>query len=457
MTRGGRPEMALGDLGDISFTAIKKNGKVVGYRARGRWRQPSDGVILQKEKSGPSKTAAKAALKDYVKYLNEQAGGGSNLVTPDTKIPDLADLWLKECEADDGIDSDTVDRYREEIEPSVPRLRKDGTPDARFKPGTLRVKTAFANLSVKDLTAPRYDQHEKAILAAGFKQKARFHRVIVSGMMDLAIRHGAIKPGDHPVSGTKPIRRDRTNPVSLKQEQLEGLRAQLRTWLRGEAIPGTPAYTHGPARDPDIVRIGDVMLGSGARPSEALGFRKCDVHRPKRPGDPWVVDIFGTVKQGGKGVGAYRQAHTKTGDDGKRSAILPSFTVAVLIEMGAEEWDEDDESPVFPSRAGGWRSPANFRRTWRDARGETYAWVVPKTFRKTVATVITREYGIGQAGLQLGHRRGSKVTEEHYVERELLVPDSSAALERFAGEHPTVGKVRDDRDTDAVPDRAEAS
>ncbi|MFF3226064.1 hypothetical protein ACFYV7_24920 [Nocardia suismassiliense] len=53
--------------------------------------------------------------------------------------------------------------------------------------------------------------------------------------------------------------------------------------------------------------------------------------------------------------------------------------------------------------------------------------------------VITREYGIGQAGLQPRHRRGSMVTEEHYVEREWLVPDSSAALARFAGERRTAG------------------
>ncbi|GAA1644654.1 hypothetical protein GCM10009764_77850 [Nocardia ninae] len=38
----------------------------------------------------------------------------------------------------------------------------------------------------------------------------------------------------------------------------------------------------------------------------------------------------------------------------------------------------------------------------RDARGEHFAGVTPKTFRKTVASVITREYGIGQAGLAAG-------------------------------------------------------
>ncbi|MFI6043363.1 hypothetical protein ACIA8C_17140 [Nocardia sp. NPDC051321] len=71
--------------------------------------------------------------------------------------------------------------------------------------------------------------------------------------------------------------------------------------------------------------------------------------------------------------------------------------------------------------------------------------------------MITREYGIGQVGLQLGHRHGSKVTEESYVERELLVPDSTAALERFAGEHPTAGKVRDDSEIAPVPGDADVA
>ncbi|MFI6212539.1 hypothetical protein ACIBCD_11105 [Nocardia brasiliensis] len=112
---------------------------------------------------------------------------------------------------------------------------------------------------------------------------------------------------------------------------------------------------------------------------------------------------------------------------------------------------------VFPDHNGNIRDPHNCRRTWRQARGSDCAWITPKTFRKTVATVITHEYGVGQAGLQLGHRRGSKVTEEHYVERDLLVPDSSAALERFAGDHPTAGKVRDSLGTSEATDRAEAS
>ncbi|NKY60806.1 tyrosine-type recombinase/integrase [Nocardia flavorosea] len=426
-----KQELALGELGDISYTAIRKGGKITGYRARARWRRPTDGEILPKERSGKSKGAAKTALKKYVTELNEYAAGGSETITRDTKIPVLADLWLAECELDEGMDDASVERYREEIEPTEMRYRKDGSPDRRVKPDALKIKTAFANISVWELNTPRYDRHEKAILATGAKQKARFHRIIVSGMMDLAVRHGAIKPGDHPVRSLKAIRRERKNPRALEQGQLSELRAQLRAWLRGEAIEGTEAYTHGPARDPDVVRIGDLMLATGARPGEVLGFRKCDIHLPASPGDPWLVDVFGTVKPDRNGK-LNRVPHTKTGEDGKRTVILPKFGVAVLAEMGAYEWEPGDESPVFPSRAGTWRWPANFRRSWREARGSKFAWVEPKTFRKTVATVIADEYGHERAGAQLGHTPGSKVTQLSYIQRALLVADSTPALDRFS-------------------------
>lgn len=429
----GRTELALGELGDISYTPIRKNGKLVGYRARGRWRRPTDGEIKEREKSGSSKSAAKSALKRYVETLNEQTTGSAE-ITRDTKIPALADLWLAECELDEEMSGGTVDRYRQEINPTQPRTRKDGSPDRRVKEDSYKIKTVFANISVGELTAPRYSAYEKTILATGNRTKARLQRVVVKGMMDLAVRHGAIRPGDHPVQSLKAIRQNREKPRALEQAQLAELRDQLRRWLRGEPIPGTPGNMKGPPRNPDIVRICDLMLATGARPGEALGLRRCDVHRPELVGDPWVVDIFGTVLPYRKaGEGIRRQAHTKTGEFGKRSVLLPRFAVSVLAEIGAHHWAPDDESPVFPNRDGGWRSPANFRTTWREARGDRFAWVTPKTFRKTVATVIAAEYGADRAGAQLGHREGSKVTALHYIDRSRLAPDSTPALEAFAG------------------------
>lgn len=431
----GRAELQLGQVGDIFYRRVKNSaGKATGWRAAGFWRRPTDGMILERGRTGRSKEAAKALLKAYVEELNTQLLG-SDQITRNTKIPVLADLWIAECEQDEGIGRETVERYRAEINPSKPRFKKDGTLDRRYKPDMLTIKTQFENVSIWEVGTPRYVLHEQAILAQGHHQKAKFHRTIMSGMMDLAVRHGAILPGQHPIACLKPIRTERGNPVALLQEQLVALRAQLRAWQRGEEIPGTPAYTTGPHRDPHVVWIGDMLLATGARPGEALAFRKCDVHRPTKPGERWKIDIVGTVQKArGHGRGTHRQEYTKTGEDGKRTVYLPNFAVALLISLGAEDWAEDDETPIFPARNGNWRDSNNFRRSWRSARGETFAHVVPKTFRATVATLIAEEYDPAQAGLQLGHRVGSKVTEEYYIAKKQLAPDSTPALDKFVGD-----------------------
>ncbi|WP_067885248.1 tyrosine-type recombinase/integrase [Nocardia vaccinii] len=431
----GKAILQPGQLGDIFYRRVTNTaGQATGWYAAGNWRRPTDGKILERGKTGRSKEAAKAALKKYIEALNTELLG-SDQISPHTKIPVLADLWIAECEQDEGISTETVERYRAEINPSKPRLKKDGTPDQRYKPDMLTIKKQFENVSISEVSTPRYVLHEQAILAQGHRQKAKFHRIVMSGMMDLAVRHGAILPGQHPIACLKPIRSERGNPVVLLQEQLTALRAQLRAWQRGEEIPGTPAYTTGPHRDPHVVLVGDMLLATGARPGEALGFRRCDVHRPKKTGERWMIDILGTVKPAKtKGRKTYRQEYTKTGEDGKRTVYLPSFAVALLISLGAEDWADDDESPIFPDRNGNWRDPSNFRRSFRSARGDTFAHVVPKTFRATVATLIAEEYDAAQAGLQLGHRVGSKVTEEYYIAKKQLAPDSTPALDKFIGD-----------------------
>ena len=60
--------------------------------------------------------------------------------------------------------------------------------------------------------------------------------------------------------------------------------------------------------------------------------------------------------------------------------------------------------------------------------------MVPKTFRATVATLIAEEYDPAQAGLQLGHKPVSKVTEEYYIAKKQLAPDSTPALDKFVGD-----------------------
>lgn len=66
------------------------------------------------------------------------------------------------------------------------------------------------------------------------------------------------------------MRRRKTRPQPIERERFNGLRAQLQEWLAGNEIPGTPAYTRGPKRDPLVLDVADLVLGSGVRPREAL-------------------------------------------------------------------------------------------------------------------------------------------------------------------------------------------
>ncbi|MEV4233898.1 tyrosine-type recombinase/integrase [Nocardia sp. NPDC050408] len=93
---------------------------------------------------------------------------------------------------------------------------------------------------------------------------------------------------------------------------------------------------------------------------------------------------------------------------------------------------DNDLDLVFPNRDGGIWDPHNFNRLWRQARGEKFAWVTPKTFRKTVASLIADEYGPQAAAQQLGHANDS-VTKRHYIDQPTEAPDFTAALGRLSG------------------------
>ncbi len=58
--------------------------------------------------------------------------------------------------------------------------------------------------------------------------------------------------------------------------------------------------------------------------------------------------------------------------------------------------------------------------------------VTPHSFRKTVATLVDREHGSGDAASQLGHS-GTAVTKRHYIEKAIEAPDLTDVLEQLGG------------------------
>jgi 3-deoxy-D-arabino-heptulosonate 7-phosphate (DAHP) synthase class II len=112
-------------------------------------------------------------------------------------------------------------------------------------------------------------RHLKKVAEVG-AWKARIHRVILSGMMGLAVRHDAIT--QNPVREVARIHQQREKPRAADIETLTALREQLRVWQSGAKIDGTPAYVSGPKRSRMILHIADVLLALACAQAKCSRF-----------------------------------------------------------------------------------------------------------------------------------------------------------------------------------------
>ncbi|WP_280428337.1 site-specific integrase [Nocardia brasiliensis] len=403
-----RQTLAIGTYGKIA-TKQQANGS---WRASTRYRD-DDGETRTVQAFGPTSAQAEANLKDKLKDRKPNTG---HVITRDTKLAELADLWLKELEFEDGVTQQTIDLYTDEINVST---------DKRARKDTIKIKSALGGVRVREATTSRLDRHIKKVAEVG-REKARRHRVILSGMMGLAVRHDAID--QNPVREVGKLGRKKgAKPRAADLDTLKALRAQMEVWLSGKEIDGCPAYVSGPKRSRVILDVTDVALATGARPAEVLAIRWCDLDLAAPVP---LVTISGTiVRNSDKGL--HRQEFTKT-EAGYRILRLPRFAVTTLLRLKLEA-TQNDLDLVFPDRNGNIRDPHNFRRTWRQARGTEFAWITPKTFRKCVATLIAEECDAKDAASQLGHADGGETARKHYIDKPNEAPDNSELLERFAG------------------------
>ncbi|MRH89332.1 tyrosine-type recombinase/integrase [Nocardia sp. SYP-A9097] len=427
-----RPATELGSYGDIGAKE-QKDGRV---RVWATFRD-YDGKGRLVEATGLTESSAKAELRRKLTARQRQYKGRTRgKITRDTRLTLLMDMWLDEVKSDEGVGQQSYDRYKGEI---------DASDDKRAKKDAIKLRPALGNLRVWEADTGRLDEHIQSIAAAGLKSKARLHKVILTGIMGVAVRYGAL--AENPVRDTCRLRRRKIKPQPIERERLDGLRSQLREWLAGNEIPGTPAYTLGPKRDRLVLDVADLILGSGVRPGEALAASWDQFDLDVKPATFTVSATV--VRLAAKGL--FRQEWAKS-DAGYRIVALPDFTtrmlkrlrddpkqvgmceVKALREMGGGVVEvEDKVLLVPPGRGGVLRDPHNFNRTWRDARGMLYKDVTQYTFRKTVATLIAEASDSKTAAKQLGHSREG-VTERHYIASPERAPDSSAVLESGFGE-----------------------
>jgi hypothetical protein len=120
-----------------------------------------------------------------------------------------------------------------------------------------------------------------------------------------------------------------------------------------------------------------------------------------------------------------------------RPIALPDWAAALLRQRKVAQKPNDLDA-VFVTRNGTWHCPTNIQGRLRHIRLlDDYSGlsalqgVTPHSFRRTVATEIDEVYDAEAAKNQLGHT-STTVTERHYINRKLGVPDYRAATERLA-------------------------
>ncbi len=379
-----RPPLPLGTWGEIrTYAERDSHGAVAGYRARTLYRG-YDGAVRELERRGPSKARATARLKEALNQLTS-TNAAEDLRGSD-RFSKALDLWYERL-------TDLVNDGR----------RSPGSLDTYRRVINKHVLPTFAELRLAEMSTPLIDRYLRGVKANTGAPTARTCRSVLSGVLGLAVRYGAI--AHNPVREVEPIEaRPRRNPRALVDDEPAALVERLR------------ADEKATARDlPDLVCF---MLATGVRIGEALAVLWSEVEL-----EAGLVRITATILRV-KGVGLIRKP-TKS-RAGERTLLLPSWAIEMLRKRGPGAPDQ----VLFPhSRGNGYRDPYNTLRVIREARGTEWAWLTSHVFRKTTATILD-DAGLSArvAADQLGHARPS-LTQDVYFARKAVHPRAAEALE----------------------------
>ncbi|WP_182976867.1 tyrosine-type recombinase/integrase [Arthrobacter cheniae] len=335
--------------------------------------------------------------------LLDRAAPAGEDVTADMRLSKLSVVWWTEFEQMDRAQN-TRRRYREVL-------------DAYVLPGVGGLKIREASVSI-------LDRFLKTMTAQHGAATAKLCKTVLSGMLGLAARHGALEL--NPLRDVAAIAATKSEVKALGIEEVHALRAGLHLWQTSKPARGRPRPT-------DLLDVVDVMLATGARIGEALAVRWSDIDlSPKRP----TLTVNGTVIHV-SGKGLTLQEHPKSTNSRQRY-VLPPFAVEMLLRRQVQQSAGNAWDVVFPSSTGTLRDPNNFRKQWRSARDELgFSWVTPHTFRKAVGTILAASEGMAAASAQLGHS-SEQVTRTHYVQRVHDAPDMSQILQTFGTRDETL-------------------
>lgn len=386
-----RPPLPVGTWG-----AVRVEPAAAGYRARARFRD-YDGRTRDVERTGRTKGAARSAL---TAALAERTAPSATEVTADTTLEQLAALWTEEVHAA-GRAENTRKRYRETL--------------------TNHVLPALGALRIREATVSRLDRFLKATTRSAGGPTAKLCRSVLSGMMGLAVRHGAAEA--NPLRDVAGITIAKPEPRALTADEVRTVRESIHAY---QSAPRRGRYA-----STDLLPLVDLMLATGGRVGEILAARWSEVDL-----EAGRLTLSGTIVwTDTKPARLIRQDHGKTSTS-RRTLTLPSFAVDTLMAHRVTVTAGNALDLIFPSAAGTPRDAASVRKQLGKAlRPAELDWVTPHTFRRTVATVIARASDLDNAAAQLGHN-GTAITARHYVEQTASAPDLTAILDTLAGPTP---------------------
>lgn len=398
-----RQKLVVGTYGDINCTK-RANGT---WLARARYCDV-DGVVREYRKSGETKNKARANLKAF--FVEHTGTFGDGAIAPDDTVQELLDLWFVKMEKAGSPTPDTLAAYRY-------HLRWVLDPDKTERPlGAYQLRHVRPVIIQAAL--------DSAGVSADMRKKIRSFLVRA---FNLAIFHEALNGNPAAAVPSVPVPRVKKKPVPA--EDLDAVRAAIREWANAERRNGPKSVDL-----PDIV---DLLIATGMRIGEVLALRWSDIELtapPARRDDetwfPWLM-VNGQITSKGRRVD-YGKTHAAI-----RPIALPDWAVALLRRRKVAQ-PPNDLDAVFASRNGTWHFPGNVQsRLWHIRNLKEYADIAalrdvsPHSFRRTVATEIDEVYDADAAKDQLGHT-SKTVTERHYINRRLVVPDYRAATERLA-------------------------
>ena len=406
----GRPPLDVGTYGNIT---IHPRGDK--YMATARFRD-YDGRTRLVAKYGDSEAKAERALKKAM--VERQRTTGTD-ITSDTSIKALADIWWKSFKDTD---------------------KASGTKRVYLHSIDNHIKPSLGGLRLRECSTGAVDRALKKISARSGPAAAKMTRTVLAGMLGLAMRHDAITV--NPVRDTGPISRltKKGRPRALTPAEVD--------YITDRARADDFAVNH------DLPDLIDWMLFTGCRIGEACAARRAVNTEGKQILDldagTWEVNAT-VIRE--TGTGLLIQPRTKS-DAGWRVLALPPTAVEMVRRRDTEARFKPPHGVILGSPSGHLRDPSNSsgdlrvyldsldceacghrgyhivnKKRVRCAQGP-YSWVVPHTFRKTVATRL-EEAGLTprQVADQLGHSKPS-MTQDVYFGRNVVNSEAARVLDR---------------------------